>query len=1228
MTQLCAVNGTVGRVEIPTLGRVFERAVPQAGFVDYLHYVSTTGEVGVVNARDAAKPVAVGLDLQLGGAADVAIYYNSTVGLVVLTPTIQKPTTYTLMVVDLNALAVVSTSEYASDVAPGGVTIGDACIFLSWPSSVAPSKIVHINIYTAETTEVLSVSSRVNWIALSGSYLLMMNGTATTMYSYAVSGAAQLQYARHVALAYSLGGLAVATDGKVLVQGAIGDATERTVLAILQCDWGNQAGELTESRMTLLSGASTPAWTASRVYVPTADTITFYDVMDLATPHLLGRFDCDSCVSVFASSGEEIFVAQNNGVVTMAVPAIVALPEAAIKIITVPQATKTPEFDKVIDLTAEGKAFASYVITHVNGPLMVPLDRKVMYIVNDTVADAPVLSQYFELPEEPLLMGYADPTHFFMCSHSAYSMGNVADRASPSFLLTSLGQGRVPSNALQMWGGAMYQMWQSPVDTKIKTHAWVVRIDVSGKAVTVLQAPAQVQTMGVADGFLFVSYRDGMFQVYNLSDPFKATFVWERQLTYAMTSISGVNGGLACGVSPAAYHFDTVVVLRPLGASWADGVAEAARYYFPGSWIYLLTIVGNMVYVPTCFRKEIIGIDVSDLHEPKLSFSVLMQTPVIKVVFSKGYGYAQYWDQSNSGVGVEYFAMPPPTDAPATPVPDTSSPPTGAPDTSGPTPVPPTHAPPTDAPATALPTAPPTTVPATDTPRTDAPLTTVPTTSAPDTTAPTPVPVPQTGAPHTSVPLTTAPATSVPATAAPQTLPPPTLPPTEDPSTGSPPTEAPTTDVPTTDVPTTDVPNNTTDAPAAPTPAPSSVPATAVPTTAPDTAPPTAQPTGHPVQGGISSTWDMRLVLTPFNTLAACNGVCGTLYAIGGQSLYTVRVDTQNASLGGSVLLQGECTGLTLTADSAYGVTRCGTSLQVIGFVGGAVLLPSGLSGAVGEDLLAWAQSDTTVFTVVQSARQEATVHRWLLHPSRPMEAAGYLQGIPYWEDAPTALTVAHGVLYLTIGTTLTLVNATSTPPQRITTQTLPEVFSSLQYTDEHMVGITSSSVVILQVNASGTLEETGRVDFSAQKLVVQRNIYAIGAASIAVVAIDAGIPSVAYMLETAAPTVGVVEDRGFIYVATAAGALLQFRDRAGDRSTCKAAGGGGGGGGSGDGPTPLMVMATVFVVLCLLTGVLFLLISYYGKVLQKQEPGSAQKADALIGDTESCEGHTEMVMK
>ena len=65
---------------------------------------------------------------------------------------------------------------------------------------------------------------------------------------------------------------------------------------------------------------------------------------------------------------------------------------------------------------------------------------------------------------------------------------------------------------------------------------------------------------------------------------------------------------------------------------------------------------------------------------------------------------------------------------------------------------------------------------------------------------------------------------------------------------------------------------------------------------------------------------------------------------------------------------------------------------------------------------------------------------------------------------------------------------------------------------------------------------------------------------------------------------------------------------------------GGGGGGGSGSSPAPLIVMAAVSVAL-LLTGALFMLLGYNVK-----RSAEYQKADALLSDTDSREGNTEMM--
>ena len=65
---------------------------------------------------------------------------------------------------------------------------------------------------------------------------------------------------------------------------------------------------------------------------------------------------------------------------------------------------------------------------------------------------------------------------------------------------------------------------------------------------------------------------------------------------------------------------------------------------------------------------------------------------------------------------------------------------------------------------------------------------------------------------------------------------------------------------------------------------------------------------------------------------------------------------------------------------------------------------------------------------------------------------------------------------------------------------------------------------------------------------------------------------------------------------------------------------GGGGGGGSGSSRVPLIVMSAVSVAL-LLTGALFMLLGYNIK-----RSAEYQKADALISDTDSREGNTEMM--
>ena len=353
--------------------------------------------------------------------------------------------------------------------------------------------------------------------------------------------------------------------------------------------------------------------------------------------------------------------------------------------------------------------------------------------------------------------------------------------------------------------------------------------------------------------------------------------------------------------------------------------------------------------------------------------------------------------------------------------------------------------------------------------------------------------------------------------------------------------------------------------------------------------------------------------------------MCGVLYAIGGEALYTLHADAQNASLASTVPLQGACAGLTFSANGTYGVTQCGASLQVISFGAGPPrLLSSGLTSS--EAILSWTQADMTVFAVVNT-QQTAVLMMWTLEAHHMREVGTIEVHHSLSPDAVVCLSVSGGTLYASIGSTLVVVNV-STIPEYVSSQTFPHSFTSLHASGHQLLATTDTgSLITLQTNTTDkppTLRESGHIAASGQ-LIVQDGVYILGPDSISVVGITDGVPSVIYKLETASPTVGLIEDRGVLYVATTAGALLQFKDRAERVTKCNTVGGddGGGGGGGDSGPAPLMIMGGVFVALCLLTGAIFMLLWYNSKRLAQH-----QKADALISDTDSREGNTEMVMK
>ena len=778
-----------------------------------------------------------------------------------------------------------------------------------------------------------------------------------------------------------------------------------------------------------------------------------------------------------------------------------------------------------------------------------------------------------------------------------------------------------PLRSMFVRGNGMYLVLNPPdQSSQLPLLQWVDKE--TGVAKTVCTLPTAVADFAVIGDVMFVSYYGSYegndFAIYSISDFMNPVLLHSQLLGFWFFTLSGVGEGLAGAVKVTSR--DQFAVLARSGVSWADGVDVVAMYRFPGANIVDTTVSGTTVYVPTMYTKAIYGVDVSDVRNPQITFAHTFESSIMKLYVNQGYGYG--WSEYNASDGDEYnrgyievFKFFSNTPAPPTLVP-TQTPPTAIPATSVPTDTPAETAQPTtlpdvpttDAPATAAPA---TVVPGSDAPATDAPATDAPTTHAPATASPTNAPV--TSIPMTDIPQTDAPETDVPATDAPTTHAPATVPPTNAPVTSIPMTDIPQTDAPETDVPTTNVPH---------------------------TISPTPQPTWAPPLPFLGPRAEKAYIeLGSISNIVGSGNACGALYAVG-ETLNVVSVAGDTPDLWSNTHLTLEhapCLGLAFFGSTQYAVTLCGTTLQGI-----STAAPASLGWQFPQvGLRAWLVADTVesmALYTISATNDTLALHKWMWAGSK-METLGsiLLNAAP---DASVVAAIGGHVVYLGIGNTLRVFDVSYLPRRHEPVLPLRSTLTHLVVHNGLLVGMTTdSSLVVLNVTIAEyvSVQEVGSFRISRGTLVVgAERVYVMHDTSVSVFTIESGGALVlSSQLETRVPTVGVVEQRGYLYVAAASGRILVFRDSI-SVPPVTACGGGGGGGGRADdskeaGERALVVMAIAFIVLCVSTGVI-LLLTYYPAAhnrLYCKWTGTIQK-ELLHSDLGSNSGgeNTEMLMR